>query len=46
MTRRIENAEGHPIQVNKKWKELTQYRKDWVLKKARRLFDQKVKASQ
>ena len=46
MTRRIENAEGHPIQVNKKWKELTQYRKDWVLKKAQRLFDQKVKASQ
>ena len=46
MTRRIENAEGHPIQVNKKWKELTQYRKDWVLKKARRLFEQKVKTSQ
>ena len=46
MTRRIENAEGHPIQVNKKWKELTQYRKDWVLKKARRLFEQKVKKSQ
>lgn len=45
MTARVENASEAAIKVNKKWKELTQYRKDWVLKKARRLFEQKVKIS-
>ena len=43
MTARVENASEAAIKVNKKWKELTQYRKDWVLKKARRLFEKKVK---
>ena len=46
MTRRINTGTGQAIHVNKKWKELTQYRKDWVLKKARRLFEQKVTTSQ
>ena len=45
MTARVENASEAAIKVNKKWKELTQYRKDWVLKKARRLFEPKVKLS-
>ena len=45
MTTRVENIGGPAIKVNKKWKELTQYRKDWVLKKARRLYEQKVKIS-
>ena len=42
MTARVENTGGPAIKINKKWKELTQYRKDWVLKKARRLYEQKV----
>ena len=45
MTERLENTGKPTIKVNKKWKELTQYRKDWVLKKARRLYEQKVKIS-
>ena len=45
MTARVENTGETIIKDEKKWKELTQYRKDWVLKKARRLFEQKVKIS-
>ena len=46
MGRIIGNSEDRPIQVSKKWKELTQYRKRWVLKKARRQFEKTVALSQ
>ena len=46
MGRIIGNSEDRPIQVSKKWKDLTQYRKRWVLKKARRQFEKTVAISQ
>ena len=46
MAKISENAEDRPIQGSKKWKELTQYRKRWVLKKARRQFEKTVALSQ